>query len=571
MATRRRLKIMKRRKLYVIVILLLALVQITACTQTPTTTGTSGATTKATTSGTTQATTAPNLNPAGELPIVKEQVELEILIAASDTVLNYETNEMTLKMEEMTNVKIKWTMVASAAESKPLLLASGDYPEVFRISMSPEELSLYGGKGVFIDLTSYIDQYGIYMKQMFDYDSSIKKLLTIPGGKIVSLPTYSKTYHMTACNKMWVNRTWLEAVDMEEPTTTEEFYNMLVAFKNEDPNGNNTADEVPLTGVDVISWNSSIPFLMSAFITTDNTPGRYFVQPYTGTVDVVYNKSEWREGLRYLNKLYTEGLLDAECFTQDSALRRQKVESGVIGATGSNAPSAFAVADSELFKVYDAIAPLKGPAGLQSAAYVPSGMEGTSVGYVTITSACKNPDVAFRWFDLLYNEELLYDNLYGNEGKQWRKAEAGEIGINGLPAIWKTLPDFNGVQQNISWYQTLPTFRRAEWRLGEVAASSENYFLRAGMETRIYDATTLYEPFYNMNVVPHIIYISEANASKYADIKTTLYDYMYTSTAQFITGGMNLDTDWDRYISELKNIGLEDYLRMTQEAIDSVG
>ncbi|MCK9253308.1 MAG: extracellular solute-binding protein [Clostridiales bacterium] len=568
---------MKSRKLFGLVSLLLVLVLLAACTQTPTTTGTgtTGATTTkaTTTAGTTtgSTTTSSNLTPAGELPIVKEKVELEILIAASDTVLDYETNGMTKKMEEWTNVHINWTMVADAAESKPLLLASGDYPEVFRISMTPEELSLYGGKGVFIDLTSYIDQYGINMKQMFDYDSSVKRGLTIPGGKIVSLPTYSKTYHMTACNKMWVNRTWLEALDIEVPKTLDDFYNMLVAFKNDDPNGNNTADEVPLTGVDVVSWNSSIPYLMSAFIVTDNTPGRYFVQPYTGAVDVVFDKPEWREGLKYLNKLYAEGLLDAECFTQDSALRRQKVESGVIGATGSNAPSAFAVADSELFKAYDAIPPLVGVSGKQQTAYIPSGMEGTSVGFATITSACENPDVAFRWFDLLYSEETIYDNLFGTEGEQWRKADAGELGINGEPAIWKTLEGFSGVQQNNSWYQTLPTFRRAEWRLGEVAAKPENYYLRAGMETRIYDATTLYEPHYNTNVTPHIIYIDESVASEYADTKTALYDYMYTSTAQFITGGMNPETDWDGYLSELKNIGLEDYLRMTQEALDAVG
>lgn len=565
---------MKRKRVLSLLALLLVVAMLAACggsTTTNSTAGTNATTAKTTTAATTQETTAAsNINPAGELPIVKEPVELEILIATNSTVLDYNTNEMTAKMEKLTNVHINWTMVADAAQSKSLLLASGDFPDVFCISMTPDELNIYGNKGVFVDLTPYIDQYGVNLKKMFDYDNTVQKGLTIPGGKIVSMPTYSRTYHMTACNKMWINRDWLKAVDLQAPTTIDEFYNMLVAFKNDDPNGNNKADEIPLTSVGPNAWNSVVGYIMSAFITTDNTAGRFFVQPYKGVVDVVFNKDAWREGLTFLNKLYTEGLLDAESFTQDNDLRKQKVESGVIGATGSNAPSSFAVKDSAFFTAYDAIAPLKGPSGLQSAAYIPSGMESGSVGYVTITSACENPDVAFRWFDLLYSEDLIYDNLFGNEGSEWSYAAADEKGINGLPAIWKTLPAFTGTQQNISWYQTLPTFRRAEWRLGEVGASTENYLLRAGMETRIYDATKLYEPFYNTDVVPHIIYIGQDVAAEYSDIKTALYDYLYLCTARFITGDMNIANDWDGYISELSNIGLEKYISMTQDAIDSV-
>ncbi|MEA4889862.1 MAG: extracellular solute-binding protein [Clostridiaceae bacterium] len=566
---------MKINKVFSIIAIFLVLAMLAGCTGASTSGTTaaatsSGGTTAATTAAAKETTTASNINPAGELPIVKEPVELEILIATTDVVLDYATNEMTKKMEDLTNVKIKWTMVADANESKSLLLASGDLPDIFRISMTPEELSIYGNKGVFIDLSSYIEQYGVNIKKMFDYDSTVKSNLTIPSGKIVSMPTYSKTYHMTACNKLWVDRNWLTAVGKEVPKTIDEFYDMLVAFKNEDPNGNKTADEIPLTSVGVDSWNSAIGYIMSAFITTDNTAGRYFVQPYKGKVDVVFNKAEWRQGLTFLNKLYTEGLLDAECFTQDAALRKQKVESGVIGATVSNAPSAFSVADSAFFKAFDAVAPLTGPNGLQSTAYIPSGMEAGSVGFLTITNACKNPDVAFRWVDLLYSEDLIYDNLYGNEGKQWRYATADEVGINGQPAIWKTLEGFTGTQQNISWYQNLPTFRRAEWRLGEVGSSKENYLLRVGMETRLYDATKLYEPYYNTDVVPHIIYIGEDIASEYADIKTALYDYMYLCTARFITGDMSIEKDWDSYLAELSNIGLENYIKMTQEALDSV-
>ena len=530
--------------------------------------GTTAGSTAASTTKTPEQTAAADspVTAAGCLPIVNEMIELEVMMGVNNAVSDYVDNDMTRKMEELTNIHINWNMVADMATTKPLLLASGDLPEIFGSSgMTAEEQMIYSEKGVFIDQKPLIDEYGYYILKMFDYDPSVEKEITLPTGKIVSLPSYSLTYHMTAANKMWVNRDWLAAVGMDAPSTLDEFYEMLSAFKNDDPNGNGKDDEIPLTGVDVSSWNSVIPFLMSAFIATDNQEGRYFVQPYAGKVDVVFNKDAWREGLNYLHRLYAEGLMDAECFTQDNDLRKQKVESGQIGATGANAPSSFAVADSDMFKAYDAIEPLIGTDGARHAAY--TGTPINASGYWTITKECANPEAAFRWADFCYNDEYNCDFLFGNEGEQWRKAEEGELGINGKQALYATLEGFSGVNQSVSWYQTIMNFRTAEWRLGEIGATEENYYLRSGMETRIYDATTLYEPHYVTDIVPLNLYVATKDAAEYSDIKTALYDYMKECTARFITGDMNLDTEWDSYIAELDHIGLARYLELITAAI----
>ncbi|MEA4823057.1 MAG: extracellular solute-binding protein [Clostridiaceae bacterium] len=547
-------------------------VATTAAATTAAATTAAGATTAATTTAaaTTAAITAAAsdgpVTAAGCLPIVNEMIDLEIMMAVNTAVSDYENNDMTRKMEEMTNIHINWNMVADMATTKPLLLASGDLPEVFgNAGMTAEEQMTYSEKGVFIDQKPYIDQYGYYIMKMFDYDTNVEKEITLPSGMIVSLPSYSLTYHMTAANKLWMNRDWLAAVNMSAPTTVEEFYDVLTAFKTGDPNGNGQNDEIPFTGVDVSGWHSVVPYVMAAYIVTDNQEGRYFAQPYAGTVDIVFDKDVWREGLTYLNKLYSEGLIDPECFTQDIDLRKQKVEAGQIGATGSNAPSSFAVADSEMFKVYDAIEPLIGTDGARHAAYT-----GTPIvtGFFTITRECKNPEAAFRWADFCYNEEYNCDFIYGNEGAQWRKAEDGETGINGKQAIFTTLEGFSGVNQNVSWYQTIHNFRTAEWRLGDLGATEETYYLRAGMESRIYDATTLYEPYYTTDIVPVNLYVPTEDAKEYSDIKTALYDYMKECTARFITGDMSIDAEWDSYIAELDHIGLDRYLELVASAIN---
>lgn len=65
--------------------------------------------------------------------------------------------------------------------------------------------------------------------------------------------------------KLWINQTWLDKLDMELPTTTEEFKEMLIRFRDEDPNGNGEKDEIPLLGSS--SWGGSpVKFLTNAFV-----------------------------------------------------------------------------------------------------------------------------------------------------------------------------------------------------------------------------------------------------------------------------------------------------------------
>ena len=62
---------------------------------------------------------------------------------------------------------------------------------------------------------------------------------------------------MTASNKMWINKAWLDRVGMEVPQTTEEFKEVLRAFKEQDANGNGDPnDEIPLSG-SLKGWNTN--------------------------------------------------------------------------------------------------------------------------------------------------------------------------------------------------------------------------------------------------------------------------------------------------------------------------
>jgi hypothetical protein len=119
------------------------------------------------------------------------------------------------------------------------------------------------------------------------------------------------------------------------PTTTDELYEVLKAFKEGDPNGNGIADEIPLLGA-TTGWNA-LPtnFLMNAFAyTRRGTYGGYLERASNG-VRFVANTPEWREGLRYIHRLYAEELIGRETFTQKNDQAKATIENPDTEMVGS--------------------------------------------------------------------------------------------------------------------------------------------------------------------------------------------------------------------------------------------
>ena len=86
------------------------------------------------------------------------------------------------------------------------------------------------------------------------------------------MPEINECFHCFLSQKLWVYKPWLDTLGLEVPTTTEEFEAMLIAFKEQDPNGNGIADEVPFSGsVEGLGgWHNSVDQnLMNAFVFYD--------------------------------------------------------------------------------------------------------------------------------------------------------------------------------------------------------------------------------------------------------------------------------------------------------------
>lgn len=502
-----------------------------------------------------------NLTPAGTFPIVKEKVTLRVWSSPPSWIGDLNENSFTKYFEEKTNIHIEWIRANMEEhwDKLNLVLASqSDMPEVFLSwGITNAQQIIYGTQGIFLPLNDLIEKYGVATKKVFDYNTLIKKSITAPDGKIYGLPALNESFHSTYSHKIWINQKWLNNLNLAMPATTDEFYNVLKAFKENDPNKNGKKDEVPLTKG---SWQGLIDlFLMNAFIY--NEGGNRLILKDDKVVQAPI-QPEWKEGLKFLHKLYAEGLMDPEIFLADD--NKVKLLTGAkdgnrVGAVASGALG-FVDQSTPVKEEYVALPPLTGPNGVRLAKQYPLGM---GYGNFVITRECKNPEVAFRFGDAIYQAYIDQDTrLWGEEGVSWEKAKPGDVGLDGKPAKVRILID--GQQpNNWTWSDGLNTFLTAELRNSiAVVPGVWNH------EKILYDETkSKYEGLGPKQVMP-VFFMPEKESAEWNEINTTINKYLEESIAQFVTGNKDIDKEWDNYVNELKKMGYDRLTELTQQAYD---
>ena len=114
-------------------------------------------------------------------------------------------------------------------------------------------------------------------------------------------------------DNLFINKKWLDKLGLEMPTTTDEFYQVLKAFKNGDPNGNGKADEIPFSFLGNYA-NVDINSLFGSWGVIDR-PEHVMIKD--GEVLFTPAEDGYKQGLVFFRKLYAEGLIDGEAFTHN--------------------------------------------------------------------------------------------------------------------------------------------------------------------------------------------------------------------------------------------------------------
>jgi putative aldouronate transport system substrate-binding protein len=512
-------------------------------------------------------------------PIVKDKINFKIMAPTQANVEDMDTNGFTKYYENLTNIHIVWQVVPeiNLTDRVNISLSSGDVPDIYmNCKITQTQQAVYGKEGLFVPMNQLIDKYSLF-KEIEAKVPNLESVLKMADGNIYALPYIEQCPHCEVSYKMWVNKKWMDKLGIAMPTTTEDFYNMLVAFRDKDPNGNGKADEVPLVAA-TDNWNSTLlngyltdPFVYTQFVS--QTPAYLD----NGKVKLSYLDPGWKDAMKWLNKLYSEKLIYSQSLTMTSDQAAQMNETGgdadIVGCMPGGTMYTAVSGTSKRFLDYVAIPPLQGPAGRLVTWDAYSQVDPTAF---IITKKCANPDAAFRWGEGMYNLDVYYNRAFGVEGINWKKLKPGETNIKDLrtgdPAQAQLYID--GVQwgdkQNFCWRglgtecdtSYFKEIRYAQLQPGSYDTDCE--WRLAGDTVNNYQP---YRPDIKM-VLPPLVY-TEQQAADVANIETVVKSYREEMAARFITGDANIDTEWDNYIKEMNVKGADKLTQIYQDAYDA--
>ncbi len=515
--------------------------------------------------GKTESKEAANLSAAGQLPISKEKINITVTVPASPYVVSWEygKNEFTTWLEDQTNIHINWNLYPAADAKTKLnleLSSGGDLGDLVmgNFSLDNSMVATYGSQGLLLNLNNLIEKHGSNLKKMYSDYPSIKQATTAPDGNVYGVPEVGVCYNCDRAMRFWVNKNFLKTLNMSVPTTTDELYKYLKAAKEMDPNGNGKKDEIGLAGSPK-SWFSNVhQFIMNAFTYHDSN-GLYVKDD---KVVAAYTTPEWREGLRYLNKLSKEGLIDPSSFTNDEPQLRQLVElnnGNTVAAVGNGGPHAFAANDSTKFN-YEIVPPLKGPNGFQTSYYNEYGMVG---GYrFVIPAKSKHPEAVIKLIDFMYSHEAYLRGRYGVPGVNW-EVPKDAIAANGGPAQFRLIgKDLWGQPQNAHW-----SGANGGW---PPFGSDAREALKSGydLEVELFKAAKMYDKYAPKVSVPKFFFNPDTS-KRHNELQTEIKKRVDAATADFIVGNLNIEKDWDKFQSELKQMGIDEYISIMQKEYDA--
>lgn len=508
----------------------------------------------------------------GTFPIVKEKVTLTLF---SEGGAEAATRGAMAAYEAKTGVHVEFVAIprSSTAEKLKMKMATKDLDDITRIHGMDNLTNAYAEEGYWYPIGDLAARYGENTNLWMKARPEVFQYITASDGKIYGWPwTTAESVLDQYRHYLWINQTWLARLNLKAPTTIDELYAVLKAFKEKDANGNGDPnDEIP--------FSTCTSRALSDFRSPLFTP--YFqAQEWLGVSDgkvyavPVQEAAALKEAVAFQRKLFSEGLMYKESLTQDRGtqwkVNEQSADFLKIGCVIGQHQNYAVNFDSPRWYEYTALPPLKGPKGVQYSAWsTPTGRLQT-----VIKADSKYPAVAFRWMDWLLGEEGSLFTYYGLEGRNWRKAEPGEMDVLGRQAKWTTLQSTDkqkfyldnftlsvwggvgGVDQYFSFGKTtdpLVVSKSGEYKDGiRWVAAAEHAKYQPPR-----DQTWPYPP------------VDPKASDEMGILKTAVNDVITQHVAQFVAGQKDLARDWDGFQAELKKAGIERYLKLCQDSYDA--
>jgi putative aldouronate transport system substrate-binding protein len=339
----------------------------------------------------------------------------------------------------------------------------------------------------------------------------------------------------------------------EFPKDTDEFYEMCVAFRDMDPNGNGKQDELPIT-FQASGWVGGILYHANPWGIAARGSGNesaYF-KVENGTIVPNITKPEFRAFLEYMNMFAKEKLLDVEGFSQTGAQQTSKIEEGVVGMYSGWLPGSDNVHIYKALPPFDAV----GYEGQYKHHGEYQKFRGMRCGFV-MTSACNDPANLLRWWEFLESDtKMRYTGRYGKEGILWEMRDDGKI-----YTIYEDGPDGMSREDMKYTYGLVdggPLILPTEPEINDPEKYPDSIHRQYACDT--------YLGYYMDEFLPMRFVDPDKNQEK-SFMETEINEYMKTFIANSIIDTINDDT-WNAHLAQLEALNMDTWLQWYQDFLD---
>lgn len=490
--------------------------------------------------------------------------ELRILVLKHALTKPMAEMAWTKALEEAAGVPIVWEEVsADWDQKKSTMLAAGDVPDLIvgTQAITDTDLATYGT--LFEDLADDLAALP-NVSEMFEAKPELEALATQAGGEIYAVPGYKRFWPPTVQHQ-YINRQWLDTLGLEAPTTWDELFDVLVAFKEGDPTGTG-AEILPMdwSPVDTSGFGyfQSILLLGSTGLPLSGGGGQgYYLED--GTVSNFVTDERYKELVSFLARCQEAGLLSADVMTQDystyqSVARGPGDGSATVGFTwGWTRSDRFG---PEISEQYESIAVLEMAKGQEERLTWSFDQYGENFpgNQVALSATSKNKEAALAVINAFYDQEMSIQVLFGDIGPNIEKT-----GDN----AYKILPAEDGTDPSTwKWTSSLAD-NGPMWIRDEIEVE-----LPADLQDAIEESVPLQPAIDFMDldkdVYPGLfIKMSKEDLNAMTLVNTTLMNTAMTKFAEWITSG-GIDEEWDSYVATIQESGVDTNIATMQKYYD---
>jgi ABC-type sugar transport system, periplasmic component len=488
-----------------------------------------------------------------KLPIVETPLTLTYFCTNDNPTVIKDYNEKKdyQIQEKDTGIHINFIHPAAGQETDQLniLIASNDLPDIFQF----DPLKDYPGgpgkllsDGTAVGLKDLIDQYAPNLKRIYEEHPEARKEASTDDGQLYCFPWLC--FHDIQLVYMGhvIRQDWLDKLSLKMPETMDDWYNVLKAFKEKDPNGNGKNDEIPYIS---FKQNRLLPFSYAWGITDDF---------YEDNNVIKYGpmQPQFKEYLSTMRKWYSEGLIDPDYAITDMKLHDEKVTNNTAGAFygyaggGVRKYMQLMKGTNPTFELAGAPYPV-----LQSGQTPPIGHRiniFSGHNSALISGNNKHVKETVQWLDYNYSKKgyMLYN--YGVEGESYNI-------VDGAPKFVDSITNStNGFSDILTKYNSF--VNSGPW---EHAKEAQEQYMSVPESTK---AIATWAKAEKGNGLPPIT-LTQDESQKCNVIMNEVKTYLSETVDKVIMGQESIDK-FDDFVANLKKMGIEDAVKYEQAAFD---